>query len=173
METIIEKLKKVKELAERGEAGEAMAAKALLLKLLAKHGLTLEDIEDDVKHSYLFKYTFAREKTVMLQCISKITDDSKLSYSYRKDKRKEFWVDLTEWQYIEAKDMIEFHIKQFRKDLEMKMDAFLSAYLSKHHLFADSAESGDSKLTPEELAEFLRQYEGMSDQETYTKKLAQ
>lgn len=173
METIIEKLKKVKELADRGEAGEALAAKALLMKLLEKHGLTLEDIEDDIKHSYLFKYTYAREKTVMLQCISKITDNPKLSYSYRKDKRKEFWVDLTEWQYVEAKDMIDFHLRQFRKDMELKMDSFLRAYLSKHNLFADSSEPGEGKLTPEELAEFLRQYEGMDLQETYTKKLVQ
>jgi len=171
METIIEKLKKVKELADRGEAGEALAAKALLFKLLEKHGLTLEDIEDEVKHQYLFKYAFAREKSVMLQCIAKVVDDPALRYSYRKDKRKEFWVEMTEWQYVEAKDMIEFHIKQFRRDLELKMDAFLSAYINKHNLFAESTEPGESKLTPEELAEFLRQYEGMSDQETYTKKL--
>jgi len=171
METIIEKLKKVRALAERGEAGEAQAAKLMLDRLLSKHGLTIEDITDDVKHSYLFKYTFANEKSVMLQCISRVTDDPNLTYSHRKDKRKEFWVDLTEWQYIESKDMIDFHLKQFRKEMKIKMNAFLSAYINKHSLFADSAEGGESKLTPEELAELLRAYQGMDNQETYTKKL--
>ena len=171
METIIEKLKKVKELMDRGEEGEALAAKNLLFKLLAKHGLTLDDITDDVKKSYLFKYVFAREKRMMLQCISKVADDPKLRYSHQNDKKKEFWVDLTEWQYIEVSDMIEFHVKQFRKEMELKMDAFLGAYINKHNLFAESSEPGESTLTPEELAEFLRQYEGMVGQETYTKKL--
>lgn len=173
METIIEKLKKVKKLADRGEAGEALAAKALLLKLLEKHGLTLEDIETDVKNSYLFKYVFAREKTMMLQCISKVVDNPNLSYTHRKDKKKEFRVELTEWQYIEAIDMIEFHLDQFRKDMKLKMDAFLTAYITKHNLFAESSESGESKLTPEELTEFFRQYDGMADQETYIKKISE
>lgn len=171
METIIEKLKKVKTLAERGEAGEAKVAKRLLDLLLSKHGLTIEDITDDVKHSYLFKYAFANEKSVMLQCISRVTDDPKLTYSHRKDKRKEFWVDLTEWQYVEAKDMIEFHLKQFRKEMKLKMAAFLSAYINKHNLFADSEEGGESQLTPEQMEELIRAYQGMEGQETYTKKL--
>jgi hypothetical protein len=171
MDTIIQKLKKVKELADRGEAGEALAAKAKLLELLGKHGLSLDDITEDIKKEYKFRYAFSDEKDIVLQCISKVVDDPRLSYSYRRDKRKEFFVKLTEWQYIEAKDLIDFHIRQYRAEKKRKMKALFSAYLNHHHLFADSSEPGNGKMTPEEYAEFIKAYSGLMDSETYAKKL--
>jgi len=171
METIIQKLKKVKELADRGEAGEALAAKAKLFELLQKHGLSIEDIEDDIKKSYTFRYAFTDEKRVMLQCISKVIDDPKMSYTFRRDRRKEFSVELTEWQYIESMDLIKFHLKQYREEKKRKMRALFSAYLNRHDLFAESSEPGESKMTPEEYAEFIRAYQGIMDNETYAKKL--
>jgi len=171
MDTIIQRLKKIKELADRGEAGEALAAKAKLIDLLQKHNLSLEDIETEVKQSYKFKYAFSDEKDVMLQCISKVIDDPKMSYSHYRDKKKEFFVKLTEWQYIECKDLIQFHLKQYRDEKKRKMRAFFSAYLNRHSLFADSSEPGESKMSPEEYAEFVRAYRGLLDTETYAKKL--
>lgn len=171
METIISRLKKVKELADRGESGEAIAAKNKLLILLEKHNLTLEDIIEDKKKDYKFKYVYSREKSIMLHCISKVTDNPNLEYSHYKNKKKEFFVKLTEWQYIESKDLINFHVSQFRKETEKKMKFLLSAYMNKHHLFAESAESSGKEMTPEEYAEFLKAYSGLSDNETYIKKL--
>jgi len=131
----------------------------------------LEDIETEVKQSYKFKYAFSDEKDVMLQCISKVIDDPKMSYSHYRDKKKEFFVKLTEWQYIECKDLIQFHLKQYRDEKKRKMRAFFSAYLNRHSLFADSSEPGESKMSPEEYAEFVRAYRGLLDTETYAKKL--
>jgi len=172
METIISKLKKIKELAERGEAGEATAAKHMLMSLLDKHGLTLQDIQDEVTKKYTFRYAFADEKDLMLQCISKVADEPRLSYSYRRDRKKEFFVELTEWQYVEAKDLIAFHMKQYRDEKKKKMEAFYSAYLSRHKLFADSAEGSDGKLSPEELDAILREFYSMDDHDSYTKSLS-
>jgi hypothetical protein len=171
MDTIIERLKKVKELADRGEAGEALAAKAKLMELLKKYNISLEDIETDITNSYKFRYAFSDEKKVMLQCISKVIDDPKMTYSHYKDKKKEFFVKLTEWQYIESMDLIKFHLKQYRDEKKRKMRALFSAYLNRHELFADSSEPGDSKMSPEEYADFVRAYEGLLDSETYVKKL--
>ena len=171
MDTIIQRLKKIKELADRGEAGEALAAKAKLLELLQKHNLSLEDIETDTKQSYKFKYAFSDEKDVMLQCISKVLDDPKMPYSQYRNRKKEFFVKLSEWQYIECNDLIKFHLKQYRDEKKRRMKAFFSAYLNRHDLFAESSEVGDSKMSPEEYAEFVRAYQGLLDTETYAKKL--
>lgn len=173
METIISKLKKIKELAERGEAGEADVAKERLLALLDKHGLSLKDLEEDKKTKYTFRYAFSDEKDIMLQCISKVTDDPKLTYSYRRDRKKEFFVELTEWQYIESKDLIAFHIKQYRDAKKKKMAAFKSAYLSRHALFAESAKGESSKLSEEEIDAILREFYSMDDHDTYTKRLSE
>lgn len=173
METIISKLKKIKELAERGEAGEAQAAKAMLITLLQKHGLTLEDIQDEKTQKYTFRYAFADEKDLMLQCISKVADDPKLSYSYRRDRKKEFFVELTEWQYVESKDLIKFHLKQYRDKKKERMQSFFSAYLSRHALFAESSKGEAPKLTEEEIRRILREMDVMDDHDTYTKKLSE
>ena len=173
METIISKLKKIKELAERGEAGEAQVAKERLLTLLEKHSLTLADLEDEKTGKYTFRYAFSDEKDLMLQCISKVVDDPRLTYSWRRDKRKEFFVELTEWQYIEAKDLIKFHLKQYREKKKERMSSFHTAYLSRHALFAESAKGESSKLTEEELRRILREFDIMDDHDTYTKKLSE
>ena len=95
MDIIIERLKKVKELAERGEAGEALAAREKLHILLNKHGLTIDDLEDVQVHQYKFKYVTAAEMDIIIQCIAKVLDNPSISYSYYKDKRKEFFVKIS------------------------------------------------------------------------------
>ncbi len=170
-EFIIEKLKKVKELAERGVEGEAQAAKEKLDILLNKYGLTLKDLEEVKTNEYKFKYVTVYEKKIMIQCISKVLDNPQLTYSWYKDKKKEFFVEMTEWQFIEATSLIKFHIKQFRKEVKERMKAFFSAYCSKHTLFADSAEGGDAKMTPEEIALWLAAYYSMGDHKIFMKEL--
>jgi hypothetical protein len=171
MELIIEKLKKIKELAERGFEGEASAAKGKLEILLTKYGLKIEDLEDVKVYEYKFKYVTVQERTIILQCISEVTDTPGLRYSHFKDKRKEFFVKLTEWQYVESKAMIDFHIKQFRKELKAQLDALTSAYCSKHRLFAASQKSGESKLTMEELARLVAIYNSLDDDAIFRKRL--
>lgn len=46
MEKYIELAKKLKELADRGTGGEKVNAEQQLTRLMEKHGITLEDIED-------------------------------------------------------------------------------------------------------------------------------
>jgi hypothetical protein len=171
MELIIDRLKKIKELAERGVEGEAAEAKRKLAILLMKYGLKIEDLEDVKVYQYKFKYITIQERQIILQCIAQVTDDPELTYSHYKDKKKEFFVKLTEWQYAEAKAMIDFHIKLFRKELKAQLAALTSAYCAKHSLFAASAKSGGSKLTPEELARLLAIYSALDDK-IFRKQLA-
>lgn len=173
MDIIIERLKKVKELAERGEAGEALAAREKLHILLNKHGLTIDDLENVEIHQYKFKYVTSAEMDIIIQCIAKVVDNPRLSYSYYKDKKREFFVKMTEWQYIEAKHLIDFHVKQFRKELKAQMKALVSAYASKHDLFASSKSSeGGSTLSPEEMQRLMSIYYSLDDK-FFQKQLAE
>jgi hypothetical protein len=171
METIIQKLKKIQELAEKGIEGEAKAAKIMLDKFLLQHNLTLDDIKQEKKEKRLFKYVTVHERSVMINCISKVLDDPKMTYSWYKNKKKEFFVEMTDWQYIEAQDLIKFHIKQFRKELKKKLEALTRAYIHNHNLFSETQSDGEGKkLSPEEISEILRAMEGLEDV-SYLKKI--
>jgi hypothetical protein len=164
MELIIEKLKKIKELVERGVDGEAKAAREKLHILLNKYNLSIEDLEDNKVSSYKFKYVTSAELDIIIQCISKVTDNPKQVYSYYKDKKKEVFVKLTEWQYIEATVLVKFHVALFRKELKSHLKALVSAYCSKHHLFADSSTGeGGVEMTEEEIMKYLKIYRSLDD----------
>lgn len=161
-ELIIDKLKKIKELAKRGEGGEALNARQMLHILLNKYGLTISDLENVKTAKYKFKYVTVAEMGIMIQCIAKVTNDTRLTYSWYKDKKKEFYVVLAEWQYIEAKALIDFHIKQFRKELQAQMKALKSAYCSKHNLFPEKQEEGKgSTLSIEEMERLMAVYNSL------------
>ena len=162
MELIIDKLKKVKELADRGEDGEALNARQKLHILLNKHGLTISDLENVKISQYKFKYSTVAEMEIMIQCIAKVTNDPKLTYSWYKDKKKEFFVKLAEWQYIESMALIDFHVVQFRKELKAQMKALKSAYCSKHHLFPDKKSDKEGpELNLEEMERLLAVYNSL------------
>jgi len=173
MELIIEKLRKVKELADRGEAGEALVAREKLHILLNKYGLSIEDLEQNEVHSYKFKYVTAAEMSIIIQCISKVMDKPRLQYSYYKDKKKEFFVKMTEWQYAESKYLIDFHVKQFRDELKAQMKALVSAYATKHDLFSKTKSDEPGKeMTPEEMERLIAIYQSLGDK-FFQKQLAE
>jgi hypothetical protein len=164
MELIIEKLRKVRELAERGEAGEALVAREKLHMLLNKYGLTIQDLEDVKVSRYKFKYVTSAEKDIILQCLSKVMDNPRMTYSWYKDKKKEFFVEMTDWQYVESKILVDFHIKQFRKELKAQMKALVSAYATKHDLFSKTKSDEPGKeMTPEEMARLIAIYQSLGD----------
>lgn len=55
MDKHLDLIKKIKALADRGIGGEAKNAKTLLDKLLLKHNMTIEDIEEETPNDYFFK----------------------------------------------------------------------------------------------------------------------
>jgi len=173
MELIIEKLKKVKELAERGEAGEALVAREKLHILLNKYGLTIEDLEDVKISSYKFKYVTAAEKQIIIQCLAKVLDQPRMTYSWYKNKKKEFFVKMTEWQYTEARILVDFDIKLFRKELKAQMDALVTAYASKHDLFSKTKSGeGGKEMSAEEMARLIAIYQSLGDK-FFQKQLAE
>lgn len=71
---------------------------------------------------------------------------------------------MTEWQYIESSQLIKFHVKQFRKELEAQLAALVSAYATKHNLFAKTKSGEPGKeMSEEEMARLIAIYQSLGD----------
>ena len=86
-ESIRSKVMKLQALAERGEKGEAINARRLLDQLLAKYGVSLEEIVEaqEEKQPYTFNvkengYGF----TLFTQCYFNVTNEKRMSYRQRR-----------------------------------------------------------------------------------------
>lgn len=174
METKLkDKLLKLYELAKRGVAGEKVNAEFMLNKLLEKHNLTLDDINQELPKDRFYPYTNLLKRKLIMQIISKVINSSEI-YSVR--NFKEICAKVTDFQHIQILELIDFHFYNFEKERKQFLKDFSSAYVQKHRLFQEPKEDDylDRKpLTLEEKQAIWRMSnikECLSN-ETYTKKL--
>ena len=66
-EELLRRLERVKALAERGVGGEKENAEALLNRLMAKYGISEEDIEDTAERDYFIRYHNFWERKLIVQ----------------------------------------------------------------------------------------------------------
>lgn len=66
-EELLQRLERVKALAERGVGGEKENAEALLNRLMAKYGISEEDIEDTAERDYFIRYHNFWERKLIVQ----------------------------------------------------------------------------------------------------------
>lgn len=142
--SIIDRLKKIKKLSEQGYKGEARQAQAHLQRLLEKHGLTHQDIEDNEKKVFYLKYTTINEEKLIIQIAAKFQLDS---YGVKRNRKtiKEIGFETTAFVYAEIAEMYAWHRKNFKEELEI----FKSAYISKHRLFEEKKSSDKIGEKPE------------------------
>ena len=150
METIIEKIKKIKELADRGYQGEAIAAKHKLELLLAKYNLSIHDIEDNELKMRHIKYKDAWNKKLVLQTVASCTE-RELSFYRNSYYPGHILVELSDLEYVEVLNKLDFHRKQFEKEKRKAEKAFFTAYIHQHELFGNGGGKGGKKLTLEEM----------------------
>lgn len=133
-ERLLEKLSMVKALAERGEGGERKNAAAILERMMAKHGITDEDLEDAGVRLYWIRFKTEYERRLIRQLAYKYLGSGH-SFgcvgAYSKRQRKNVGVECTPAQYIEIEADFEF----YRVALAEEMDVFYSAFLQKNDLF--------------------------------------
>jgi hypothetical protein len=163
MDPILRKLSKIQELVIRGERGEAMAAKELLQKMLDKHGISLADLErTQEKRKREFSYVYSDEKSIIFQCIFYVLQKENLSYSSYRGK-KVISLEMTDLEYAQVNPVIDFHLKQYRKEKKRKMEILRKGYIHKHNLFGANSDSGPSELTPEQIAEIINMMDSLED----------
>jgi hypothetical protein len=165
MEITIEKLRKIKELAERGIGGEMKTARAMLESLLEKHGLTISDLESEVKTAREFSIRSKAEHQILVQILFMVAEKPDL-FGY-KNKPKKLYSNLTDLEYLQIKPLVDFHISQYRKELRKFQKTLLDAYIHKHDLFSHKDSEPDSSdkapLSYEELKSLLSAMQNLED----------
>jgi hypothetical protein len=151
-----------------GNYQEKLNARARLYAILDKNGMSIKDLErESEKKKCKFKYVYADEKQIIVQVVSALTNNPKMPYSWYKDKKKEIFIELYDWQYTEAIAMVDFHLSQYRKDKKTKLKTLTSAYIHKHKLYPESNEAkedkGESSLTRKEIMDILNTADSMDD----------
>lgn len=130
---IQDKLRKLQALAERGAGGERVNAARMLGKLLARHGLTVDDLADERREMRWFPAPTTFERRLACQILAKVcnTDDPP---AYRnKSRTKQIGIEVTPAEAIE----FELHYDALRPALAAHFDEAFSAFVQVNRLFSD------------------------------------
>lgn len=145
-EAIKARLRRYLELARRGEAGERENAEKFLARLLARHGLKLEDLDDEIAAKVEFRWPCEGEleQRLLMQVVFTITDASELRYGKVAGRgankgKTVFIFDMTPGQKLEAELTLAALMPDFRK----KADQLLTAFIHTNKLFPASARRDD------------------------------
>jgi len=160
-ETIRAKLRKIAALAERGVGGERDNAKGLLDRLLARHGLTMEDLypKGDVEY-HEFVCANQRERTILVQCVAKAMGLCEVTFWRVRHKPKRIGIKCGRIDFIE----IEHMYRHFRKLLREEEKRLVDAFICRHELYGPSdGQSGAEPLSYEEYMALRRLANGMRD----------
>lgn len=151
----IERLRKLLELARRGVGGEAETAERFLKKMLARHGLTMADIdgEDQRRELHWFKFKNDYERRLLFSTVAMVLDEPEISY--RKALRgREVGFELTRF---ELADMV-LHFEVYKREIGKHMERAFIAFVCANDIGSrKSSGAGEKKpMDPAELA-LLRQ----------------
>jgi hypothetical protein len=159
-------LLKIKALAE-GTSFEFERKSALehLHRLMEKHGVSEQDLNNEAVSTHEFKYSSKRERQLLTQVIYKVFVEKKWTqYGYRRNGRKVsniFGVDCTTAQKIEIDFLFGFYKELYRKEEKI----FFNAFINKHKLFGVSCESDDSdnESDENEIRKMMSMMNGMDN----------
>lgn len=150
-EKYIELAKKLKELAERGVGGEAVNARFMLDKLMKKHGITLDEIEEDLVSDHPIKWEYSY-LNLLAQVSASVIGEANI-YSKLHNKRTHYFIRCTPAQFIEIEAKARFYLDAFKKEQKRHFTAFVYA----NNLFpTNGSKVGKDEMTPEELAELRK-----------------
>lgn len=128
-----DKLRKLQALAERGVGGEKVNAQRMLEKLLARHGLTLDDLADERRETRWFPAPTRFDVRLAAQILAKVCNTNDPGVYGSKSRPKQVGIDVTPAEAIE----FELHYDTLRKALtEHFKDAF-SAFIQANRLFSN------------------------------------
>lgn len=151
--TIKDKLQKIYELSRRGATdGERQAAASILMKLLLKHSLSLDDLVTEEKVRVWLPCRSKLEQKLALQIVGTVTNQNSAITVYYREGKPELGIDATPVNAIQIKEMFAHHARAYRQQIEDMMNDFVVAYINANHIFPSSAaDDDDRELTPEEM----------------------
>ena len=119
-------LLKIKALADRGVGGEAETAAILLDRLMAKYGITKEDLSGEIMEIHEFRYSKPFEDKLIDQIAYMVIGKYK-SFRYTHSKAKVRLVKCTKAQQIEIEAAFEFYKEHLAEGLRKYFTAFIVA----------------------------------------------
>lgn len=156
-------LKKIKALAERGVGGEAENAEAILARLMKKYDIREDEFDEERRSRHDFEFHGKDEKKILRQVVYKVTGGYAYELVYNASGRKvktKLGADCTPAEKVE----IEFLFDFYKNLWEREKDAFLSAYIQKHRLFAIRTDIEPQEISREEAIKMAALMEGMSNE---------
>jgi len=142
----IELGKKLQALVRRGKGGEAINAKRQLDRLMAKYGITPEELEDEIYQEVEFKVKGKDRKLFMHVAIS-VTGINR-PWKFLKKNKTRFYGEVTKVEEVEIRAKFDFYLRFYKEEA----DVFLSAFIHANHLYAkDMPPSDGSDLTAAEI----------------------
>jgi hypothetical protein len=154
------RLAKMLELARRGEPGEKDNAERMLMNLLHKYNVTLEDLEKPERARYTFNYSGNHEKQIVQQIIYRVTNDASLPTWKRHRNRTELRFDLTPMEFAEAMFLWDLYRRQWHVEVERLRRAFVQRY----RLFGEPTGTHNEKpLSESELRQLKAMMRALGD----------
>lgn len=142
------KLRKLHALAQRGVGGERDTAQRMLDKLLAKHGLTLDDLLDEQRAHHWYTCSNRYEQRLALQIAAMILDTRNPSLFYKRNNARQFAAKLTKSEIIE----FELHYQTLREALKAHLDVAFCAFVQANDIFpATPSSDRDDALSEHDL----------------------
>jgi hypothetical protein len=149
-----ERLRRLKALAERGvNVGERENAATLLLKLCAKYGISVDDVEgDDEKDMVWFVHKQGSLfRKLMVQVIAKVCGQQPI---YKRGKERILGTYCTKAQAIEIEMDYDFYLTGLKEEFAR----MLKVYIQKNHIVPEttkddtSDDAEETEWTDEDMA---------------------
>ena len=164
MADINETLRKIKALAN-GTKNEHEREAALMkfYELMDKHGISMDDIDDETIATYDFKWKGTRERKLLVQIIVMVMKRRDITtYFYRRKGRKvsnTFGLECTKTEKLEIDFMFDFYRDLYCREEE----TFFTAFLNKHKIFGPPSDEDTGDMSDEERIKLLQLMDGMDD----------
>ena len=155
-ESVKRKIQKLQAMIDRGESNEAETAQKLLRELLEKYQIDISSITEEKVEWRHFKCKSREEASVLFHCYYKVMNKGEVTY---KHYRHDYYIELTEYQYLEIKNMYEWHAAKFREELDNMKKDLVDAFVMEHNLTSDDnsdRQDEDFTFTKEDLERFER-----------------
>lgn len=165
-----DKLLKLLALYKRGVGGEKENAKAMLDRILAEHGMTMADIDDEAinKVEVTFSYNEKEAKILFIQVVARVCGADHTISRYRNSRTLS--VEVTPAQKAEILVMNDVLWAAYRDERKNLMNAFII----KHRVWDENAGRDEEiEITPEQREaqeRAVRMARGLQDVEL-TKRL--
>lgn len=121
-----ERVAKLLALAQQGVGGEKTNAETLLRKLLAQHGLTVEDMarDEQLRVKCLVKYNHPYEKKLFMQVVYTVLNGKDWDV-HRYNGTRTIFCEVTPMQRAEILLRYELYLRSFKAEIDVLMEAFI------------------------------------------------